>query len=92
MRGEKDFCWNCANRGPEESEERGSVWGSCRVNPPELRLTVLVNDQGVQLATVPPRRGEFPFMPRDGWCAHHEPADRTAASVEFGPLKLRPKP
>ena len=74
-------CANCPNYGDEKLDVRWSEkpQGTCRVEGPER-------------SDSPPGKGEFPLMPRDGWCARHgkdqqsgTPTHTTADYLEFGP-------
>lgn len=71
-------CANCPNWGDVEEEKEIN---SKPHRPCHGALPRLTDD--------PRGIGRFPFMPRDGWCAHHgispsTPTHTTADKLEFG--------
>ena len=77
-------CATCPHWGdPEEEKDiNGKSQRPCHGALPEI-------------SPDPRGLGRFPFMPRDGWCAHHGLKDSTAThttadDLEFGPPEAQP--
>jgi hypothetical protein len=102
-----EACHNCKNNGAEWVRRRSAgepqpfnrkvdkskrpdmphYWSSCRALPPEMSST-WVGQGPLGEAWM----GVHPWVPYDHWCASYTVGeDSTAATIEFGSLKLRDK-